>query len=75
MEHWINWHLSICNSVVIVKYLFNVNVSHAKKVLGGGGVVIERVSHIFGYEFAGTFLQIQELRYYGQVAKQNLIAI
>ena len=36
MEHWINWYLSICNSMVIVKYLFNVNASHAKKVFGRG---------------------------------------
>lgn len=37
MEHWINWHLSICNSIGIAKYLFNANASHTKKVFGGGG--------------------------------------
>lgn len=37
MEHWIDWHLSICNNMVIVKYLSKRLMNDAQTLVGVGG--------------------------------------
>lgn len=36
MEHWIDWHLSICNNMVIVKYQSKRLMHDAQTLVGWG---------------------------------------